>query len=238
MMNIIAQIIFCMIAASLLGFIIGWIFSTLLRNEKHQNQILAVREKFDEQKAQINLLKTKVDTKSREILTIKEQYSVMKKEMISHELNNEDNDILRSKLADIEAENLVLIEQIKEQKICEDENDILQIELKELEIEKQKLIERIEELKEFETSYKDNIHRIAELESHQSRERTRPLDEKKNPKKNKSKRRVIESHKINDEICNDKSIISDKDLTSNGIKKDKISKIIKNLFSNEKTNKE
>ena len=232
MMDIIAQIIFCMIAASLLGFVIGWIFSTLLRNEKHQSQILAVREKFDEQKAQINQLETKVDTKNREILTIKEQYGVMKKEMISHQIDDEDDDILRSKLADIEVENMVLIEQIKEQKICEDENAILQMELKELEIEKQKLIERIEELKEFETSYKDNIHRIAELESRQKKDKTTLSEDKKHPKKahKKSKKQVIGLNKI----CDDKKMITDKDLTSNGMKKDKIEKIIENLFSNEK----
>jgi hypothetical protein len=236
MMDIIAHIIFCMIAASLLGFIIGWIFSTLLRNEKHQSQILAVREKFDEQKAQINQLETKVDTKNREILTIKEQYGVMKKEMISHQIDDENDDILRSKLAEAEVENMVLLEQIKEQKICEDENAILQVELKELEIEKQKLIERIEELKEFETSYKDNIHRIAELESRQKKDKTTHSEDKKHPKKanKKSKEQVIGLNKI----CDDKKIITDKDLIAKDMKKDKISKIIENLFSNQKIDKE
>ncbi len=240
MMNIIAQIIFCMIAASLLGFIIGWIFSSLLRNEKHENQVLAVRERFDEQKAQISQLETKIDTKDREILTRKEQYGVMQKEMISHQMDNEDDDILRSKIADIEVENMVLLEQIKEQKICEDEKDILQVEVKALENEKETLVQRIEELKEFETSYKDNIHRIAELESNQNRDQTTLPQEKKSPKKTKKKseKNVIESNKISDAICNDKKIISDNDLTSNGIKEDKISKIIENLFSNQKADQE
>ena len=235
MINIIAQIILCMIAASILGFIIGWIFSTLIRNEKHQKQILAVREKFDEQKAQINQLETEKDAKDREIFTIKEQYEVIQKEMISNQMNNEDDDILRSKLNDIETENLVLLEQIKEQKLCEDKNEILEIKLKELESEKQKLIERVEELKEFETSYKDNIHRIAELESNQNREKTNLLKEEKYDKKTqkKSEEKVLISNKINDAICNDKAIVTNKTLASNSIKKDKVSDIIKKLFSNE-----
>ena len=235
MINIIAQIILCMIAASILGFIIGWIFSTLIRNEKHQNQILAVREKFDEQKAQINQLETEKDAKDREIFTIKEQYEVIQKEMISNQMNNEDNDILQSKLNDLETENLVLLEQIKEQKLCEDKNDLLEIKLKELESEKQKLIKRIEELKEFETSYKDNIHRIAELESNQNREKTNLLKEEKYNKKAQkmSEEKVVSSNKINDEICNDKAIATNKTLASNGIKMDKVSDIIKKLFSNE-----
>ncbi len=236
MINIIGQIILCIIAASVLGFIIGWIFSSLVRNEKHEKQILAVRERFDEQKAQISKLETKVDTKDREILTIKKQYGVMRKEMISNEMNNEDDNILHSKIADIELENLVLLEQIKEQKICEDEKEILQVELKELEGEKQNLIEKIEELKEFETSYKENIHRIAELESHQKREKTdfsRKKKHSKNTKKKHSKETII-SDTLNNAICDDKNIITDKDLTSADIKKDKISKIIENLFTNTK----
>ncbi len=235
MMEIITQIILCIVAASILGFIVGWIFSCFIRNEKHQKQVLAVREKFDEQKAQINQLETEKDAKDREIFMIKEQYGVMQNEMVSHQMDNEDDYILRSKLNDMETENLVLLEQIKEQKLCEDENDILEVELKELESEKQKLIVRIEELKEFETSYKDNIHRIAELESNQNREKTNLLKEEKYNKKDqeKSEARVIKSNKINDAICNDIDIITNKTLVSNGIKEDNVSDIIKKLFSNE-----
>lgn len=234
MMNIIAQIVLCMVAASILGFIIGWIFSSLIRNEKHQSQVLAVKERFDEQKAQISQLETKIDTKDREILTIKEQYNVMQKEMTSNHTDNEDNNILRSKITDFEVENLVLLEQIKEQKICEDEKDIFQVEIKDLENEKQDLIERIEELKEFETSYKDNIHRIAELESNQSRDKKSLFEKKGSHKKShkKDRKKLMESNEINDAICKDKQILTDKNLSSLGIKEDKISQIIKNLFAN------
>ncbi len=236
MMNIITQIIFCMVAASLLGFVIGWIFSSLLRNEKHQNQILAVKEKFDEQQAQITLLETKIDTKNREILTVREQYSVLQNEMTNTQDDNKDNSILHTKITDLEGENIVLLEQIKEQKICDDEKDILENELRELENEKNKLILRVEELKEFEISYKDNIHRIAELESNQNRDQTDLKPQKKSVKKTKKKKekKDIIPHKLNDEICKDKSIITDKDIVSQGNEQDKISQIIKNLFSNTK----
>lgn len=230
MMDIITQIILCLIAASLLGFIIGWIFSSFIKNEKNQSQILAVKEKFDEQNAQINQLQTEKDAKDREIFTIKEQYGAMQQEVLSSQIDNDNDYILRSKIDDIESENLVLLEQIKEQKICEDEKEIIEVELTELKKEKQTLIDKIEELKEFEISYKDNIHRIAELESRQNRENIEFEEELKKRKVEKPKKEK-KYNTLNNEICNKKDIITDKNLTSNGIKYDKVSDIIKNLFS-------
>ena len=230
MMDIITQIILCLIAASLLGFIIGWIFSSFIKNEKNQSQILAVKEKFDEQNAQINQLQTEKDAKDREIFTIKEQYGAMQQEVLSSQIDNDNDYILRSKIDDIESENLVLLEQIKEQKICEDEKEIIEVELTELKKENQTLIDKIEELKEFEISYKDNIHRIAELESRQNRENIEFEEELKKRKVEKPKKEK-KYNTLNNEICNKKDIITDKNLTSNGIKYDKVSDIIKNLFS-------
>lgn len=224
MMEIIIQIIFCMIAAALLGFIIGWIFSSLLRNEKHQSQLLAVKETFDEQRAQISLLETEIDTKKREMLMAKKQYSVLQDEMTSNQSDSKDAQILHSKISDLEGENLLLLEQIKEQKICDDEKEILEDTVQGLQSEKQTLIKRIEELKEFETSYKDNIHRIAELESHQNREQTPLVYKKKRDKKNKKQ---IETD-------GKKNIQDKKELTSKDNDAEKISKIIQNLFPNTK----
>lgn len=171
MIDIIAQIIFCMLAAALLGFIIGWIFSSFVRNEKHQNQILSVRETFDEQKAHINQLETDLTAKDREILLLKEEYATVQKDLTARELdqtpkhNSSEISEHLQKIDLLKEENELLLTQIKEQKICEDENAMLQNELAELETQNQSLQKRIEALNEFESSYKENIHRIAELES-------------------------------------------------------------------------
>jgi hypothetical protein len=231
-----------MIAAAILGFIIGWLFSILAKNEKHQNQILAVKEKFDEQKADINQLETIVDTKNREIATLKKQYGVMQEGMIQTDMddeNGEDDYLLKSKVGDLEAENLVLLEQIREQKICDDEKEVLQAEIKVLKSKNQNLTDRVEELNEVKISYKDNIHKIAELESYKNRSITTPSEKKKKKKsKNKKLEKVKKSTGINSSICDDNKLISDKDLNQAGIKEDKLSEIIKNLFTEPKLNKE
>jgi DNA repair exonuclease SbcCD ATPase subunit len=224
-----------MIAAALLGFIIGWVFSSLLKNEKHEKQIMAVKERFDEQTEQINLLETQMDAKEREIEILKKKYNTLQREMLSNEMEKSDETQLETKISDLEAENLLLLEQIKEQKICEDENEILKLELKDLENEKQTLIDRIDELKEFEASYKKNIHRIAELESSQYKDETTLQNEEKTTSKKREKKEKKETSKnISDAICKDKQIIKDEDLTSMGIDEEKLSKVIKNLFSNDK----
>jgi len=234
MMTIIAKIIFCMIAAALLGFVIGWIFSSLLKNEKHEKQIMAVKERFDEQTEQINLLETQMDAKDREIQILKKKYNTIQREMLSNEMDKSDSTVLEAKISDLESENLLLLEQIKEQKICEDENEILKLELNDLENEKQNLIDRIDELKEFEASYKKNIHRIAELESSQHKDdTTSEKEEKQSSKKRQKGEKSKTSKNINDAICKDEKIIKDEDLTSMGTDEDKLSKVIKNLFSND-----
>lgn len=235
-MTIIAKIIFCLIAAAILGFIIGWIFSSLIKNEKHQSQILAVRERFDEQKAIINQLETEIDAKDREMSILKEKHTAMEKEMLSYDMDSGRDELSDAKIADLEAENLLLLEQIKEQKICEDEKDHLQSELKQLENEKQNLINKIEELKEFEISYKENIHKIAELESKQKRDEKDFIKTDKTVKNKRKKNKSIKAKDISDAICKDEHIISNKNSNLAGNKDDKISEIIKNLFSNEKPN--
>jgi DNA repair exonuclease SbcCD ATPase subunit len=224
-----------MIAAAALGFIIGWVFSSLLKNEKHEKQILAIKERFDEQTEQINLLETEMDAKDREIEILKKKYNTLQREMLSNEMDKTDESLFQAKISDLEAENLLLLEQIKEQKICEDENEILKLELKDLESEKQTLIDKIDELKEFEASYKKNIHRIAELESSQHKEEAPKTEEDLIPKNRKKSKKITSTQKeINDAICRDDKIIKDEDLASRGIDNDKLSQIIKNLFSNDK----
>jgi len=247
MMTIIAKIILCMLAAALLGFIIGWIFSSFVRNEKHQAQVLAVKERFDEQKAQINQLDTELDAKDREISTLKEQYTLMQKEALSNQPDDDDDSyFFKDKISDLEAENLLLLEQIKEQKICEDEKELLDTKLKTLEEEKEELLSKVEELNEFKISYKENIRKIAELESHQNKivsnipvtiTKEKKQKAKKIKKSREKKPKLEKSNKINDAICNDKYIISNKNLQI-GNKEDKISKIIKNLFTEPKPDKE
>ncbi len=220
MLAIIAQIVLCIIAATVLGFVIGWIFSSFVRNEKHQSQILAVKERFDLQKGQINQLETDLKAKNRELLIIKEEFTSMQKEILSYDMDQDeykDKNREDSELLALKSENQMLLGQIKEQKICEDENDLLRVELKELEDEKQTLLDKIEELEEYKIGYKKNIAKIAELESIQ----------KKTENSSKAKQ------SINDTICGDKEIITDKDLIKNGLKDDNISDVIKALFTDQ-----
>ncbi len=230
MMTIIAKIILCMVAASILGFIIGWIFSSLVRNEKHQRQITTVKEKYDTQQENISKLEMKIDEKNRELQTAKKQYRVLQNEIVDSQKNTQDVDLIKNKISDLEAENLLLIKQIKEQKECEDENESLKTTLKNLNDEKQNLLEKIEGLKEFEASYKENIHRIAELESMQSLK-------KKKKKKKKSKKREKKEKKKNKEIIskseNEKNMYLEDDQNSD-TKDAKISQMINNLFTNTK----
>jgi len=233
-MTIIAKIILCMVAASILGFIIGWIFSSLVRNEKHQKQLTTVRERFDIQKAHISQLETKIDEKNRELVTKRKQYRVLQNEIVDSQKNTQDVDLVKNKISDLEAENIVLIEQIKEQKVCEDENNRLKTKLTSIKDEKQKLLAKIEGLKEFESSYKENIHRIAELESLQKQDIKKKKKKKKSKKKeNLEKKKSKEAVKQDD---NEKNIYLDSvDEVQNDDKKDiKISQIINKLFTNTK----
>ncbi len=214
MLTIISQIILYMLAASILGFIVGWIFSAFVKNEKHQLEILAFTEKLDAKQEQINQHLSENEAKDRELMILKEEYSTVQKEMLTQSLDYETDAATKEKISYLSSENKILLEQIKEQKICEDENELLKLELQELEDEKQKLIIKIEELSEFETSYKDNILKIAELESRQEKIKTIPKTDRNNLS----------------QICEDKLIIDNKDLDKIGLKAEEISKVIKDIF--------
>ncbi len=214
MLTIISQIILYMLAASILGFIIGWIFSAFVKNENHQLEILAFKEKLDTKQEQINEHQSENEAKDRELMILKEEYSSVQKELLTQSLDYETDETSREKISYLSSENQILLEQIKEQKICEDENELLKLELQELEDEKQKLIIKIEELSEFKTSYKNNILKIAELESRQRKIKTMP----KTTKNSLS------------QICEKRLIIDNKDLNKIGLKAQEISEVIKDIF--------
>ena len=221
MLTIITQIIFCIISASILGFIIGWIFSSFLRNEKHQLQILTANDILDEKKEKINQLQTDMDARDREIEILQQEYTTIQKEMLSYSLDQKDDSLLSKKYKELLSENKMLIGQIKEQQICENENELLQSEIKQLSNEKVNLSEKIKELEEFKISYKDNIHKIAELESKQQKVDIKKVEKNfSNPKS------------INNTICKDKQIIDKNDLKSAGLTEDKLSKLLNELFLN------
>ncbi len=218
MIAIISQIILYMIAAAILGFAIGWIFSAFVKNEDHQSQIFTIREKFDKQQEQINQHQTNMDGKDRELMILKEEYSTIQREMLTQSLDYDTDEVSLTKISQLSSDNEMLIQQIKEQQICEDENELLKSELQEKENEKQNLLEKIEELSEFKSSYKNNIHKIAELESRQEKIKTKPKSYKENIS----------------QICEDKLIINNEDLDKIGLKADEISKVIKDIFSESK----
>ncbi len=223
MLPIIYQIILCLIAASILGFIIGWVFSSFVRNEQSENHILAVQDKIDKHKEKINQIKSDLYAKDKEVSIIKEEYETVQKEMLSIDLNKSNNNFEITKIADLEYDNTVLTKQIKEQKICEDANEDLENQIKEQREINKNLFEKIEELKEFEQSYRKNIDKIAQLESVQYNDKElmqleikelteekqyllEKIDKLKDEKNNETEEKIELEKKINELQNNKKQI--------------------------------
>ncbi len=222
MITIITQITACIIAAAILGFIIGWIFSLLKKDEKNQSKILKIEDLLDKKKEDLNQLQAKLQIKDKEMEVLQKEYTTMQKEIQSYSYESEAETIYISKYKELESENQMLISQIKEQQICEDENRALRDRLDKIEDEKERLLKEIEELEEYKEGYKENILKIAKLQSTKENrviEKTKKIEKKK-----------ISNRSIGRKICVDNHIIDKRDLSSAGLKKDKLSKILNDLF--------
>ncbi len=135
MMEIIAKILFCLIAAAFLGFIIGWIFASLFKNEKLEAKITALQDEIADEKEKANELRHACEAKNKELAQCEERYKESQRELLSLQMDRDE-----------EREAALHQEQAGEYRLLQNENVTLKEELKTLEREKEELLTKITDL--------------------------------------------------------------------------------------------
>ena len=147
MLWMITKFIFCLLAAGALGFIVGWILSSLIRNEKSETKYSLIKEDYDTQRVELNQAYTDLNAKDKECIRTQNQVQRLEKELLTKNMDIEEYQQhgfispISTDTSTLELENNTLKEEISEYKYLENENELLHNELKELSIEKEKLIE-------------------------------------------------------------------------------------------------
>ncbi len=163
--EIITKITLCLALAAILGFLIGWFFALVLKEEKSKQKYDQLYEAFEVKEHKIRELHEEIARKDDMMRQLEQQYQNCERERLNAKLDEKDCDRYKRQIDELRSENEMLISQIKEQKICEDENLLLQDELKILEDEKEKLLNQINECKEYKENYKSLILEIESLKS-------------------------------------------------------------------------
>ncbi len=148
----ITKFILCLLAAGVLGFIIGWMLSSLVRNEKLEEKYRAIKDDFDTKRAELNQAYSDLDAKEEELNLSYRNTQQIQKELLMKNMDLEEyekNGFVSSDTSALELENNTLKEEISEYKYLENENELLHNELKELSAEKEKLLERIDKNQDF-----------------------------------------------------------------------------------------
>ncbi len=143
----ITKFILCLLAAGVLGFIIGWMLSSLVKNEKLEEKYRTVKDDFDAKRAELNQAYSDLDAKEEELNLSYRNTQQIQKELLMKNMDLEEyekNGFVSSDTSALELENNTLKEEISEYKYLENENELLHNELKELSVEKEKLLEEIE----------------------------------------------------------------------------------------------
>ncbi len=143
----ITKFIFCLLAAGVLGFIIGWILSSLIKNEKSEEKYTLLQEDFETKRAELNQAYSDLDNKEQELTLSRNEIQQLGKELMMKNMDLEEfqkNGFLSHEPTELELENNTLKEEISEYKYLENENELLHNELKELGIEKEKLLQKLE----------------------------------------------------------------------------------------------
>jgi chromosome segregation ATPase len=147
MLWMITKFIFCLLAAGILGFIIGWILSSLIKNEKSEEKYALLYEDFETRRAELNQAYSDLDSKEQELTLSHNEIQQLKKELMMKNMDIEEfqkNGFVSHEPTELELENNTLKEEISEYKYLENENELLHNELKELGLEKEKLMQKIE----------------------------------------------------------------------------------------------
>ena len=144
----ISKFIFCLLAAGAFGFIVGWILSSLIKNEKAEEKYNLIKEDFDTKRAELNQVYSDLQTKEQELSRAHKHVQQLEKELLTKNMDLEEyqnKGFLSTTTPDsLTLENNALKEEISEYKYLENENDLLHNELKELGVEKEKLIQELE----------------------------------------------------------------------------------------------
>ncbi len=154
---IIANFILCLIGAVVFGFIFGWILSSLIRNEKLHDKLIALQDSLDKKEMDYKQLDSSLAEKELEIEENRKEYFILKKEFMKKEMDMEEcenRELISHDSSQLELENKTLKTQIKEYQQLEEsnvnlqkENDFLDNELTKIEQEVDKLSKEIEEYK-------------------------------------------------------------------------------------------
>jgi chromosome segregation ATPase len=161
--EIIAKISFCLLIAALLGFIVGWLFAKLRKEEKLNQQYNKLYENYELKTSEIKQLQEELTLKDENILDLEQKFQSCEKERLSAQMDQTGCDKYEDQIEELRAENNMLISQIKEQKICEDENSLLKDEIKVLEEERDGLLAKIDECKSYQENYKALIAQVEAL---------------------------------------------------------------------------
>ncbi len=143
----ITKFIFCLLAAGAFGFIIGWILSSLVKNEKLEEKYIDIKDDFDTKRAELNQAYSDLDAKDHELTLSSNNMQQVQKELLMKSMDLEEyekNSFVSQNTTELELENNTLKEEISEYKYLENENDLLHNELKELGVEKEKFLQEIE----------------------------------------------------------------------------------------------
>ena len=143
----ITKFIFCLLAAGALGFILGWILSSLVKNEKLEEKYTNIKDEFDTKRAELNHAYSDLDTKEHELTLSNNNMQQVQRELLMKSMEIEEykkKGFVSQDFSELELENNTLKEEISEYKYLENENDLLRNELKELGVEKEQLLEKIE----------------------------------------------------------------------------------------------
>ncbi len=165
MMELITKISLCMIAAAILGFLVGWLFSALFKNEKIEKKYDALYDEFEVKESEIKQLHQDLSLIQNDLSECEKKLNECEKDRLNAQMEQDSGERYLRQIKELESENRMLVSQIKEQKICEDENELLKDEIRVLEDEKQKLLDQLDAYKEYEHNYKALIVEIESLKS-------------------------------------------------------------------------
>ncbi len=156
MIILITKFILCLFATSLIGFIIGWILSSLIRNEQLEARIDDFKEDMISKKIDIHELKDELETKDMELTNIKKDLKETQEKLfeIGFELDEYKRNVKTIQPAlqtqTIEDSNFDKSQYVHKNKYkrIQDENELLINELEELDAEKEFLLSKIDKLED------------------------------------------------------------------------------------------
>ena len=147
MLWMITKFIFCLLAAGALGFIAGWILSSLIKNDKLVEKFSKTKEDYDTQRAELNKAYSDLAAKEEELALSNRKMQQVHKELLMKSMDLEEyqkNAPIAEDPSQLALENNALKEEISEYKYLENENALLHNEIRELSIEKENFLKKLE----------------------------------------------------------------------------------------------